>query len=53
VKGNQISFPNVDAYDQYRVAVAEDKGCKAATERFNETRCFSRYERSFLIPLFD
>jgi hypothetical protein len=48
-----FSFPTVEAYDQYRVAVAEDDACKAATLRFNETRCFSGYERSFLMPIFD
>jgi hypothetical protein len=31
----------------------EDEGCKAATARFNETKCFSGYERSFLVPIFD
>jgi hypothetical protein len=48
-----FSFANVEAYDQYRAAVAEDEGCKAATVRFNETRCFLGYERSFLVPIFD
>jgi len=48
-----FSFPSVEAYDQYRVAVADDEGCKAATARFNETKCFSGYERSFLVPIFD
>ena len=48
-----FSFPDVEAYDHYRAAVAEDEGCKAATARFSETRCFSGYERSFLVPIFD
>ena len=48
-----FSFPSVEAYDAYRAAVAEDDACKAATARFNETRCFSGYERSFLTPIFD
>jgi hypothetical protein len=48
-----FSFPDVAAYDRYRAAVAEDEGCKAATARFNETRCFSGYERSFLAPMFE
>lgn len=47
-----FSFPNVEAYDFYRAAVSEDPLCKAATERFNETRCFSGYERNFLNPIF-
>ena len=48
-----FSFPSVEAYDQYRAAVTEDEDCKAATGRFNETKCFSGYERSFLVPIFD
>lgn len=47
-----FSFPSVEAYDRYRVAVADDEVCKAATARFNETKCFSGYERSFLVPIF-
>ena len=48
-----FSFPDVDAYDRYRAAVAEDEACKAATTRFNEAPCFSSYERAFLTPIFD
>jgi len=48
-----FSFPSVEAYDHYRRAVAEDDGCKAATARFEETKCFLGYERSFLMPIFD
>jgi alkanesulfonate monooxygenase SsuD/methylene tetrahydromethanopterin reductase-like flavin-dependent oxidoreductase (luciferase family) len=48
-----FSFPDVDAYDRYRAAVAQDDDCKAATVRFNETRCFSGYERWFLTPMFE
>jgi hypothetical protein len=46
-----FSFPNVEAYERYKRDVAEDEGCKAATARFNETKCFSAYERTFLIPI--
>jgi hypothetical protein len=48
-----FSFPSVEAYDQYRASVATDEGCIAATARFNETRCFSSYERTFLTPVLD
>lgn len=48
-----FSFPTVEAYDKYRREVADDEACKAATARFNETRCFSSYERTFLVPVFD
>jgi len=48
-----FSFPDVETYDHYRAAVAEDEACKAATARFNETPCFSGYQRAFLVPIFD
>jgi len=48
-----FSFPNLEAYDQYRLAISDDEGCKAATARFNETNCFSSYERTFLVPIFE
>ncbi|MGN6517186.1 MAG: NIPSNAP family protein [Rhizomicrobium sp.] len=47
-----FSFPDVESYDRYRRAVVEDEACKAATARFDETRCFSSYERTFLVPMF-
>jgi hypothetical protein len=46
-----FSFPGVEAYEEYRRAVADDPACAAATARFNETRCFSGYERNFLVPV--
>ena len=48
-----FSFPNVEAYERYRRDVAGDEGCKAATVRFNATQCFSSYERTFLVPIFE
>lgn len=48
-----FSFPTVEAYDRYRKLVAEDAACKAATARFDETKCFSSYERTFLVPVLD
>jgi hypothetical protein len=48
-----FSFPTIGAYDAYRRGVAEDDRCKAATARFNETRCFTGYERTFLVPIFE
>ncbi|MBI3541742.1 MAG: NIPSNAP family protein [Deltaproteobacteria bacterium] len=47
-----FSFSSLESYEAYRKNVSEDPGCKAATDRFNETKCFSSYERNFLIPLF-
>src|SRR5690242_21288614 len=48
-----FSFPDVEAYKHYRRDVAEDEGCKVATARFNETKCFTGYERTFLVPMFE
>jgi hypothetical protein len=48
-----FSFPDVEAYEQYRLAVSDDEACKAATDKFNETRCFSSYERTFLVPILE
>ena len=48
-----FSFPDVESYERYRRDVAQDEGCKAATTRFNATPCFSGYERSFLVPMFE
>jgi hypothetical protein len=48
-----FSFPSVEAYNQYRRAVLDDEDCKAATARFNETKFFSSYERTFLVPIFE
>jgi NIPSNAP len=48
-----FSFTSIEAYDKYRRDVSEDEACKAATSRFNETKCFSSYERTFLLPIFE
>lgn len=47
-----FSFPDIAAYESYRRDVAHDDECVRATMRFNETRCFSRYQRTFLKPVF-
>ena len=46
-------FPDVEAYERYKRDVAEDEDCRKATARFNETKCFSAYERNFLVPMFE
>ena len=48
-----FSFPTIEAYESYRRAVEHDDACEAATARFNETRCFTSYERTFLVPMFE
>lgn len=46
-----FSFPNLEAYEKYRHDVAGDPECHAATRHFEETRCFTKYERSFIKPV--
>jgi hypothetical protein len=45
--------PSLEAYEHYRMAVSEDELCKAIIARFNETKCFTQYERTFLVPMFE
>jgi len=46
-----FSFPTVEAYETYRREVADDPECQAETRDFQETRCFTKYERTFLRPV--
>jgi NIPSNAP protein len=48
-----FSFPTIEAYEKYRREVSEGDGCRTATARLNETECFTSYERTFLVPMFD
>lgn len=48
-----FSFPDRTSYERYRTDVAQDEGCKAATARFEATKCFLSYERTFLVPIFE
>ena len=43
-----FSFPNVEAYETYRREVKNDPECRAATEHYEETKCFIKYERTFM-----
>jgi hypothetical protein len=42
------SFPNLEAYNTYRRMAAEDAECKEVTTHFNESKCFTGYERNFV-----
>jgi hypothetical protein len=48
-----FSFPTVGEYERYRREVPHDEECKRITARFSETSSFTRYERNFLVPIFD
>jgi len=43
-----FSFPSVEAYETYRRQVASDPECLAATTRYQQTKCFTKYERTFM-----
>ena len=46
-----FSFPSVDAYENYRREVKNDPECRAATNHYKETKCFTKYERTFVRPV--
>jgi len=43
-----FSFPTLADYESYRQRVAEDPDCLKATAIYEETKCFSKYERVFM-----
>ena len=43
-----FSFPNVEAYETYRREVANDPACLAVTSHYEQTNCFTKYERTFM-----
>ncbi|MDX6558237.1 MAG: hypothetical protein QOF72_1286 [Blastocatellia bacterium] len=46
-----FSFPSLEEYESYRREVANDPECLAATTHYKETKCFTKYERTFMRPL--
>ena len=47
-----FSFPSLSAYEAYRAKAASDPECQKAAAYYRETRCFLKYDRSFLRPVF-
>ena len=43
-----FSFESVDAYDRYRREVKDDPECHAVTLHYERTKCFTKYERTFM-----
>jgi len=43
-----FTFPTIEAYDAYREKVAKDAECHTATARYEATRPFTKYERTFM-----
>ena len=48
-----FSFPGLADYEEYRQKAATDEDCLKAMDFYRETKCFSRYERSFMRPVFE
>lgn len=46
-----FSFPTIESYEKYRRQVSGDPECHAETKHFYETRCFTKYERTFMRPV--
>jgi hypothetical protein len=42
-----FSFTSLSAYEAYRREVANDPECEAVTRHYEDTKCFTRYERTF------
>ena len=48
-----FSFPSLTGYEEYRRKAATDAECQKAMDFYHETKCFRRYERSFMRPVFE
>jgi hypothetical protein len=46
-----FSFPNVESYERYRREVKEDPECRTTRKHYEETKCFIKYERTFMRPV--
>ena len=46
-----FTFATRASYATYRREVAKDPECLAVTRHFEQTKCFSKYERTFLQPV--
>jgi len=48
-----FSFPSLADYEEYRQKAAIDEECQSAMDFYRKTKCFRRYERSFMRPVFE
>jgi hypothetical protein len=46
-----FSFSDIESYEKYRREVANDPACLAATRHYEGTKCFTKYERTFMTPV--
>ena len=43
-----FSFPSVETYESYRRDVKQDPECASITHHYEQTKCFTKYERTFM-----
>ncbi len=43
-----FSFPTAQVYETYRREVVNDPECLAVTRHYEQTKCFTKYERTFM-----
>ncbi len=43
-----FSFPSLAAYEEYRIKSASDADCRVALKYYQKTKCFVRFDRSFM-----
>jgi hypothetical protein len=43
-----FSFKDLASYERYRQEALNDPECRAITDFYNQTKCFTSYERSFV-----
>ena len=48
-----FSFPSLADYEMYRTKSMDDLECQEAMNYYKETKCFLRFERTFMRPVFE
>jgi len=46
-----FSFESLAEYEKYRKKAGKDEDCQAAMKYYEETKCFTSFERSFMKPV--
>lgn len=48
-----FTFPSLAAYEDYRIAMADDLDCQKAYEHAQDSGCILSYDRTFTRPVLD
>lgn len=48
-----FSFASLAEYEEYRLQASKDEECREAMKYYEETRCFTSFERSFMRPVLE